>query len=374
MQRLALAPRADWRARADALGFQFHTIDGAAYWDETAAYEFTSAEIDAIDDATAELERIALLAVDKVVKERLYQPFGLDAYAAGLVERSWTLGHKNLYGRFDLCVRPDGTPPKLLEYNADTPTALFEASVVQWEWLQTVMPGTDQFNSIHEKLVDAWSRFGLGGRRVHFPCVRDHAEDRGTIDYLADTATQAEIEHCILNLEDIGWNGRQFIDLEDRPIEVLFKLYPWEWLLREPFAKNIATSGVTMIEPAWKMLLSNKAILALLWHMFPDHPNLLPAGFARGDVSGPVVMKPQLGREGANIKVEAGEQSIETGGDYADEPVIYQAYAPLPEFDGKFPVVGSWVIASKPAGIGLREDDTRITRNTSRFVPHFFRP
>jgi glutathionylspermidine synthase len=36
-----------------------------------------------------------------------------------------------LYGRFDLAYRGDG-PPKLLEYNADTPTALFEAAVVQW--------------------------------------------------------------------------------------------------------------------------------------------------------------------------------------------------------------------------------------------------
>ena len=373
MKRLTMAPRADWRARAETLGFKFHTIDGAAYWDETAAYEFAAAEIDVIEDATAELERISLLAVDHIVRDKLFGPFGLDATAAELVTTSWSRGHKNLYGRFDLCVRP-GEPPKLLEYNADTPTALFEASVVQWEWLETVMPGADQFNSMHEKLVEAWRGFGLGGKCVHFTCVRDHAEDRGTLDYLADTAAQAEIDHAILHLDEIGWNGRQFIDLEDRPIEVLFKLYPWEWLLREPFAAHIAASGTVMIEPAWKMVLSNKAILALLWHMFPDHPNLLAAGLQRSDVPGPAVAKPALGREGANIRIDAGPESMETFGEYANEATVYQAYAPLPEFDGKFPVVGSWVIASKPAGIGIREDDTPITRNTSRFVPHFFRP
>ncbi len=373
MKRLTIAPRADWRARAETLGFKFHTIDGAVYWDETAAYEFTAAEIDAIDDATTELERISLLAVDKVVREKLFDRFGLDATAAELVTRSWSHGDKNLYGRFDLCVRA-GEPPKLLEYNADTPTALFEASVVQWEWLETVMPGADQFNSIHEKLVEAWRRFGLAGRRVHFACVRDHAEDRGTIDYLADTAAQAEIEHAILHLDEIGWDGGGFTDLDQRPIEVLFKLYPWEWLLREPFAANIAPSGTVMIEPAWKMVLSNKTILALLWHMFPDHPNLLAAGLERADVPGPAVAKPVLGREGANIRIDAGAESMETFGDYATEATVFQAYAPLPEFDGNFPVVGAWVIASESAGIGVREDDTRITRNTSRFVPHFFRP
>ena len=372
MKRLQLAPRADWRARAETLGFKFHTIDGTPYWDETAAYEFTEAEIDGLEEATAELERICLLAVDKIVREGLHDRFGLSAYAAELVNRSWQRGHKNLYGRFDLCFRPDA-PPKLLEYNADTPTALFEASVIQWEWLETTFKGADQFNSIHEKLVEAWDRFGLKDRPVHFTCVRDHAEDRGTVDYLADTAKQAGAEITVLHLDEIGWNGRKFTDLEERPIDVLFKLYPWEWMLRESFAENIGPSGVQMVEPAWKMLLSNKTVLALLWHMFPDHPNLLPAGLERGEVEGPVVIKPRLGREGANIRIETGTETIESGGDYGAEGMIYQAYAPLPSFEGKHTVVGSWVVASKPAGIGLREDDTLITRNTSRFVPHLFR-
>jgi len=373
MQRVTQAPRADWRARAESLGFSFHTIAGEPYWTEDAAYAFTSAEIDALEEATGALEQMCLQAVDRVVKEGWYDRFGLDDTAAQLVDASWRRFDKNLYGRFDLSLRP-GEPPKLLEYNADTPTALFEASVVQWEWLQTVYPAADQFNSIHEKLIESWRRFELPGAAVHFACVRDHDEDRATTDYLRDTAMQAGLDTRFLFMDEIGWDGTRFRDVDDQEIDALFKLYPWEWMMRESFAAHIDASGTQLIEPPWKMLLSNKTILALLWHLFPDHPNLLPAGLEPEDVDGPVVRKPRLGREGANIAVidRPGAEPPATEGPYGAEGFVYQAHWPLPEFGGRYPVIGSWVIASQPAGIGIREDDTAITKNTSRFVPHFF--
>lgn len=370
MERIAITPRSDWRRRAEGLGFAFHTIDGKPYWDETAAYLFTAAEIDEIEDATAELERCCMAAVEKVVRENLFAPFGMNEAAAALARASWQKGERNLYGRFDLRVAP-GQPPKLYEYNADTPTALFEASVVQWEWLETLFPDDDQFNSIHEKLIAAWPRLGLG-RTVHFTCVRDHEEDRGTTDYLRDTATQAGIEAPFLFVDEIGWNGRGFVDADGQPIAALFKLYPWEWLMAEDFARHIGPSGVRMIEPAWKMILSNKAILSLLWHMFPDHPNLLPAYLEPGKIAGPAVAKPLLGREGEDVRVVTGAEAGRPGS-YGAEGFVYQAAAPLPNFGGHYPVIGSWVVASQPAGIGIREDDQPVTTNTSRFVPHLFR-
>jgi glutathionylspermidine synthase len=371
MERITLEPRNDWRRHAETLGFAFHTIDGKPYWDETAAYVFTAAEIDAIEDATAELERLVVQAVDKVVRENLFAPFGLDEYAARLARESWQRRDRNIYGRFDLSVRP-GEPPKLLEYNADTPTALFEASVVQWEWLQTLFPGDDQFNSIHEKLIEAWPRMAIDGL-LHFTCVRDHAEDRGTVDYLRDTAIQAGLATEFLHIDELGWDGARFVDLAGQPVTTLFKLYPWEWLVREEFGRNLGPSGVRMIEPAWKMLVSNKAILALLWHMFPDHPNLLAAFLEPGKIPGRVVAKPLLGREGSDIVVLKPGDPPPRAGEYGQEGFVYQRYWPLPEFDGRYPVVGSWVVASQPAGIGIREDPQAITTNTSCFVPHLFR-
>jgi glutathionylspermidine synthase len=376
MQRIRVPERADWRARAEAIGFKFHTIDGKPYWTENAAYLFSAAEIDGIEAATAELEQMCLQVVDRVVREGRYDLLSLPDSAAELIQESWIRYDKNLYGRFDLACQP-GQPPKLLEYNADTPTALFESSVVQWEWLQTVDPGGDQFNSIHEKLIEAWRQFGLPFRSVHFTCVRNHEEDRGTVEYLRDTAVQGGYEAPFLHIDEIGWDGSTFVDLDEKPIEALFKLYPWEWLLREEFASNIAASGVQMIEPPWKMVLSTKALLPLLWGMFEGHPNLLPASFEAGHLEGPLVRKPIHGREGANVSLllQGGDAppAEQTDGPYDQEGYVYQAYQPLPAFDGNHAVVGSWVVASQPAGIGMREDDGPITRNTSRFVPHLFR-
>jgi glutathionylspermidine synthase len=376
MQRIRVPERPDWRARAEAIGFKFHTIDGKPYWTEDAAYLFSAAEIDEIEAATTELEQMCLQVVDRVVREGRYDLLSLPDRAAELIQESWIRFDKNLYGRFDLVCRP-GEPPKLLEYNADTPTALFESSVVQWEWLQTVDPSADQFNSIHEKLIEAWRHFGLPFRSVHFTCVRNHEEDRGTIEYLRDTAVQGGYEAPFLYIDEIGWDGSNFVDLEEAPIQALFKLYPWEWLMREEFAANITASGVQMIEPAWKMVLSTKALLPLLWGMFEGHPNLLPAAFEAEHLDGPLVRKPIHGREGANVSLllqgGSAPPAAQSDGPYDDEGYVYQAYQPLPEFDGNHAVVGSWVVASQPAGIGMREDDGPITRNTSRFVPHLFR-
>jgi glutathionylspermidine synthase len=371
VRRLALEPRPDLRERATRLGFAFAEIAGEPYWDETACYVFTAEQVDRLEAATEELDRLCLRAVAHAVTHDLNGPLGIPDGAWPIVKASWRRGEPSLYGRMDL--RWDGVgPPKLLEYNADTPTALYEASVVQWEWLESTRAGKDQFNSIHERLIEAWKAMEIAGNRVHFTCVRDHAEDRGTVDYLRDTAIQAGLDTEFLFIDEIGWNERRFGDVGNTEIRTLFKLYPWEWLVAEDFARHVGPSGIRMIEPAWKMVLSNKGILALLWNMFPDHPNLLPASLDEADAEAPYVKKPLLSREGANVSLVERTGTTSTEGDYGAEGFVYQAAAKLPEFDGNFPVVGSWVIASEAAGIGIREDDSPITRDTSRFVPHFF--
>jgi glutathionylspermidine synthase len=159
----------------------------------------------------------------------------------------------------------------------------------------------------------------------------------------------------------------------DEPIKAAFKLYPWEWLVNEEFAPQLLESlggGTLWLEPIWKMIWSNKAILAVLWGMFPDHPNLLPAGLDIPTI-GDAVAKPLLAREGANVSIrKAGAVVAETEGDYGEEGYVYQALYPLPETaPGVFPVIGSWVVDGEPAGMGIREDGL-ITGNTARFVPH----
>ncbi|NWP29040.1 glutathionylspermidine synthase family protein, partial [Escherichia coli] len=76
------------------------------------------------------------------------------------------------FGRFDLGYSGDG-PPKLFEFNCDTPTSLVEAAVIQWDWKEAVFPALDQYNGLHERLVDKWRDIAplLPGGHVHFAHV-----------------------------------------------------------------------------------------------------------------------------------------------------------------------------------------------------------
>ena len=120
------------------------------------------------------------------------------------------------------------------------------------------------------------------------------------------------------------------------------------------------------------MVLSNKGILPILWELFPDHPNLLPAYFEPGRIAGDYVQKPLLSREGANVTIHRQGAVLAAEGEYGAEGFVYQAYAPIPRYGSDYATVGAWIVGDEPAGIGIREDETLITRNTSRFVPHYF--
>lgn len=392
MQQQKLTPRPGWQAQMEALGFGYHSIDGT-YWDESRCYRFSLAQIDVLDDAVAELHRCALAAAEHVVARGRMDEFAIPRAWQPLVGASLREAQRDgtaafsLFGRMDL-VYDGREPPRLLEYNADTPTACLEASVAQWHWLQAMRPalGTqvDQFNSIHEKLIAAWQRLrarcGEGTARIHFAAVADSEEDWGNVEYLRDTAIQADFATIALPVERIGVQpsvqGLRFVDEFNVPIERLFKLYPWEWLVRDDFAEALAQAladgTLQVIEPPWKMLLANKAILPVLWELFPGHPNLLPAYFAPEPLGDRYVRKPKLAREGANVTLVDGPFRESSDGDYGAEGFVYQALAPLPRFGADHVVVGAWVVDGESAGIGLREDATPITRNTSRFVPHYF--
>lgn len=377
MKRESLIPRPDWPKKMEDLGFHYHSIDGI-YWDERACYALTAAEVDMLEATTNELHQLCIAAAQHVIDRDLFDKFAIPPTIVPFIKESWERDDWTLFGRFDLAW--DGrSPPKMLEYNADTPTALLEASVAQWYWLQDVKPDCDQFNSLHEKLIAQWQRIReAAGDVVHFTAVGASDEDVGNLDYMRDVATQAGIDARFIDIADIGWDAvtKQFVDTEQQHIEALFKLYPWEWLVREAFGNNLLTADTMFIEPAWKMLLSNKAILPILWELNPSHPNLLPAYFEPQRFATDYVKKPLLSREGANIELHAGDATVSTDGDYGAEGFIYQAHHALPNFaangEANYMVVGSWIVGDEAAGIGIREDESPITKNTSRFVPHYF--
>lgn len=374
MNRDTIIPRPDWQKRVEKIGLHHHTIDGVPYWDESACYTFSRYEIDSLERATYALHDMCMQLVQKVIDDRLFGLFFIPPEFEELVIRSWEEDEPFIYGRFDLAYAGDNSAPKLLEYNADTPTALVEAAVAQWHWLKDTDPNGDQFNNIHERLIEAWEAvLEHENVPIHFAAMSGNVEDYVTVEYLRDTAIQAGVKTAYLDVEDIGWDrGRRvFVDRENRAIARIFKLYPWEWIIREEFGIHVKEAKTHWLEPPWKMILSCKSILPMLYQMFPDSPFLLPAWFDK-PTGGDYVRKPIHAREGANIQVVRGGQVVlETEGPYGEQGAyVYQQLAPLRSFDGRYPIVGSWIVNGWSCGIGIREDDQIITQNTSRFIPH----
>lgn len=377
MERIKIDPRPGWKKKVESQGFHYHTNDeGLPCWDESAYYQFESSEIDEIEECTYWLNQYCLQAVEHIMEENLYEKMGVPSSHIEWIKQSWERDEHTIYGRFDL--RFDGeSPPKLLEYNADTPTTLLEAAVIQWHWFKESHEAYyDQFNSIHDRLIEIFKTIKLHhDGRFFFASLSENMEDFMTTNYLRDCAMQAGWDTEFINVEDIGWHeGRQqFTGLDERTIKNIFKLYPWEWMVHEQFGEKLLLNTANWWEPPWKMLLSTKAILPVLWDLFPSSPYLLPAFFE--PMRDNYVKKPIHGREGSNIQMVMSDSAIyNTGGPYSDGPFIYQKAVPLPAFDSQYPVIGSWLVNGYACGIGIREDSTPITSNQSRFVPHLFTP
>lgn len=383
MKRVHRSPRNGWQTIVEAQGLVYGTPardaggNARPYWDESVHYEFEMDEILALEADVELLHSMCLKAVEHVILLERYADFGLPEWSWPHIAESWRRGDPHVYGRFDL--RYDGRrPAKLLEYNADTPTTVLEAAILQWHWLTDLYPDDDQWNSLHEKLVERWQevRDTLPGADLHFTWSSADAsgEDNVTTAYLQETAAEAGFDTIALAIEEVGFDTElgRFVDLAEAPIESIFKLYPWEWVLDDDFGKRVVESlpATMWMEPLWKTLLSNKAILAVLWEMYPGHPNLLPAFLDDPGMLTEYIRKPKLGREGANMTVVGGGFETATGGIYGHEGYVYQLLDPLPEFDGMRPALGAWIVGDTSAGLGIRETAGLITDDGAAFVPH----
>ncbi len=332
-----------------------------------------------IESAAETLHALCLRLVDEVVRDRRsLARLKIPEHAFDLIAESWRRRDPSLYGRFDFAY--DGRhPPRLLEYNADTPTNLYEAAVVQWRWLEQLIAAgdlprdADQFNSAHEKLIARLGEIGRG-ELLHLACMAAAPDDAGTLAYLADCARQAGLPIETLDMSQIGLARDRFVDPSGRPIRRLFKLYPWEWMFADAFGRSSALGATQFVEPPWKLILSNKGALALLWEMAPHHPNLLECYFEderEAALLSRYARKPLYSREGADIELKGDGEALRGPSDnYGAEGYVRQQLRPLPEFDGHYPVIGAWIVGDAPAGMGVREDASPLTTERARFVPH----
>lgn len=365
MDRINFTPRENYQEICNGEGFTFHTPEHK-YWLEDKAYKFTQSEIDKIKNATTDLYRMCLKVVNHVVNnpDLLYK-LKIPKSAHKFVIDSWNNRDVELYSRFDLMIGENGEI-KMAEINAQTPQSILEAGRVQKTWATN--HNLRQYNEISPLFYDAFKDLGIND--LHFSCLKDEVEDREGVQFIQDCCP---LFNKFTFIQDIGWDGRNFLDLNNKIMKNIFLLYPFEWLVDEEFFQFINSNNFKPINPWWTYILTSKGVLPLLWELFPDNEYLLPAYWEKPN-EGTWVSKSLYGREGCNIEILNGDITISSTIDnnYSNVfGVIYQKFMPIKKYEGKTPIIGSWVIDSEPAGIGIREDDKRITTIGGRFVPHF---
>jgi glutathionylspermidine synthase len=377
MTRLECPPRPDFQRIVRDQGLVYHTnADGSPYWKEESYYAFSAKEVDRLYAAAKELHQMFLAAAGRTLeKKNGLTELGIPSALHDVIRRAWEDDHWEFYGRFDLTLDARGVP-KLIEYNADTPTGLLEASIIQWYWKEDRFPDADQFNSIHEGFVARWKELiehrQLAKEITHFTSVANHPEDRMTVGYLAQTAEEAGIPTDYLSINLVGWdrNLGEFVDEQNQSIRQIFKLYPWEWMGVETFAPQLGLTRWKILEPAWKAIFASKRLLLTLQQLYPNHPHLLRV--SDQPMQGNYVTKPVFGREGANVALyKSGVEIDKRDGPHTDDDFIFQEYAPLLQAKPEvFAQCGVWMAGPEPVGMGIREDVRPILGNTSQFVPH----
>jgi trypanothione synthetase/amidase len=333
-----------------------------------------------------ELHKMFLNATEYVLEnDDLLRHFCIPEIFWPRIRQSW-LNEKDLKmtGRFDLAF--NGKQIKLFEYNADSAAALFEMSIILEKWAQkinferTFMSGFQ----LHRALVKNWKKF-QSIKRVHI-LIDEDKEELMIAYYMQNVLKDANIDSklCIMT-NDLYWKDSKIIDDDGYEVELVWKLWMWETVLSNylqcekngDFNKQIngehpqlcevlLNNQIKVIEPLWKVITSNKAILPILWLLYPNHPNLLQSEYIlTNDLKQvPFVKKPIVGRCGHNVTLYDinGESVIdETKGKFIDRNCIYQELFSLTKFDGYYPIIGSWIINDLFAGFGIREDKKLIT-------------
>ncbi len=377
-------------AYLEKLGFTWHTDSDETPYIADELVLVTQKEAEAYYEAGNTLYDMFVEAAQYVIDHNLFHELGIPFNLVEQIKETWENDiHWHLYGRFDLAGGIDGKPIKLLEFNADTPTAVFETAVVQWAILQkNGLDEGQQFNGLYEALLDNFKRLvtlqedvndfedRYEGWKFLFTSVRGNAEEENTVRLLQYIATEAGYITEFAYIDDIAFSPDEGIEYNGEQYELWFKLIPWEDIaLEEPdlallLTQIIENQKAIIFNPAYTLLFQSKGMLAILWQLYPDHPLLLETSF-EPFASGKQVQKPIYGREGESVRILDDEGTIIEGeeGAYDNHKMIYQEYVELPrDAQGRYYQAGVFY-AYEACALGYRRGG-KILNNMSKFVGH----
>ncbi len=372
------------------IGFYWHTDPDKTPYVASEIVDITPSEADAYYEAVNELYEMFAEAGEYVIENELFHELGIPFNLIDAVKMSWDNDiHWHLYGRFDLAGGIDGKPIKLIEFNADTPTALFETAILQWAMLKANnMEETHQFNSVYEAIRDNFKRLVMleddindfdkhyEGWKILFSSVKDNEEEESTVKLLQTIAEDAGFVTEFAYMEDVEFDGEEGVFYKDVNYEYWFKLFPWEDIgieesdLARLMTQIMQNQKAIFLNPAYTLMFQSKAFMKILWDLYPNHPLLLETAFEplKGKAQ---VEKKIFGREGANtIIVDENEKVIEErGGEYGEFSSIFQEFVEFPkDSKGNYYQAGVF-FAYEGCGLGFRRGGL-ILDNYSKFVGH----
>lgn len=377
-------------SKLEELGFTWHTdSDGSKYVSDQLV-KITQSEAEAYYTAGNEIYDMYVEAAEYVIENDLFFELGIPFNLTQTIKKSWESDvHWHIYGRFDLAGGVDGKPIKLIEFNADTPTSLFESALLQWALLKhNNMNEEKQFNTIYESISNNFKRLitlfddttafneRYDGWKILFSSISENDEEEATTRLLQQIATDAGFNTGFEYLENTHFDEDGIYDSDGNNYEYWFKLYPWEDIavdepeLATTLANIMQNQKAIILNPAYTLLFQSKGMMKILCDLFPDSPYLLKTSFEPLKNS-KQVEKTVFGREGANTKIIEvnGNISTQTEGPYDNYKKVYQEFVEFPKDSNGSKYQAGVFFSYESCGLSFRKGGD-ILDNMSKFVGH----
>ena len=349
--------------------------------------------------ATNELHLMYLHATDKVLKDdSLLALFDIPKILWPRLRLSWQRRrHDMITGRMDFCMDERGL--KVYEYNADSASCHTEAGIVLEQWKRHGYrgPGHNPGEDLFDELVGAW-KHSRARPFVHIMQDADDAEENYHARFMQSALTKAGFESKVLfGLSELRWDATgQLIDGDGRLVNCVWKTWAWETAIEQvrevseteyaavPIRTGHPENEVRLIdvllrpevmvfEPFWTVIPGNKAILPVLWSLFPHHRYLLDTDFEINDelIETGYAIKPIAGRCGNNIDLISRHEELldQTSGSFSEQKNVYQQLWCLPKVDGKYIQVCTFTVGGNYGGTCLRGDESLVIKKESDIEP-----
>lgn len=381
------------KAFLESIGFAWHTDSDDSSYIADELVEVSEQEAEAYYEAANELYDMFVTAGQYIIDSNLYHEVGIPFNLVNLVKESWENEvHWHLYGRFDLAGGLNGKPIKLIEFNADTPTAIFETAIIQWAILKfNGMDESSQFNDLYEALKENFKRLVTlsedtsefsklyEGWKILFSSIAGSVEDEQSVKLLEFIAKEAGFHTNFAYVDEVEFNDEEGIFKGGENYEYWFKLIPWEDIAVQEgelalILKNImANQRAIILNPAYTLMFQSKGILKILWELYPNHPLLLEAS-DKPLVSKKCVKKPIFGREGANVSIieSDGSVSVSSDGEYDKNRAVYQEFYEFNKDERGDSYQAGVFFAYEACALGYRKGG-EILNNASKFVGHYIK-